>query len=502
MYGATAELGVIHILTRKPESIQGAVIATDTGVSGGENSRREVELLAGKETETWRWSLSAYHGRALRSTSTYTLPSGSYAMGQEDYVHPEYVNLSLGVGEFGLRYLRDYSAVDARAAGGVVRPAAWQIEQNQQALLLTYPFISSSLSVTPSLLYQEQSPRETTTHTGELNSKTSLRRTLAKVDLHWSLADAWSLSGGGEYLDIDYRGEVRPFPLRPLAYEHMNNSAYYGELLYQAGWGNLVLSGRLEHHDYAGDLWAERLAYTKLWERWNFKWISSRAERAPSLEDYSAGVSGLAVRDNETVRSHELELGWRGDSHQQITFNLFDITTYDTLILTNQGTTGTRGLELVYQHPLDWGEVSVAYAHYRVQGTSTEVALPRRFPEGELLDDSAHVAYAPNKLSASMSYRFSADVSLNPSVMWLSRRWVYSLPTVAPAIGTLQELESVTLFDLALDCRNLGIKGLDLNVAVHNLLNQGYDFYLPYRSGGSYLPDMGREWVLGLRYRF
>lgn len=502
MYGATAELGVIHIVTRKPENIDGGVITSDVGLADGENSRSQHELLAGKEFDTWRFSLSAYGGRALRSTSTFTLPSGSYDMEEDDYIHPEYLNLGLGVGDFTLRYLLDNSEVDARAASGLVRPAAWSVQQTQQALLLTYPLTSTSLSVIPSVLYQEQSPREIRTHTDELNSKTSLHRTLSKVDLVWAIADEWNLSGGGEYLDANYQGEVRPFPLRPLAYEHISNSAYYTEVLHKADWGNLVLGGRLDHHQYAGDLWAERLAYTKLWNSWNFKWISSRAERAPSLEDYSAGVMGLSVRDNETVRSHELELGWRGASHQQITLNLFDVTTYDTLILTNQGTTRTRGLELVYQHPVEWGEVSLAYSHYRAHDTTTDVSLPRRFPEDELMDEDAHVAYAPNKFSTSMSYHLTDNLSLNPSLVWLSQRWVYTQPTVAPAIGTLQEMPSVTLLDFAVDWQNIGIKGLDLNAAVHNMLDEDYEFYLPFRSSGSYLPDMGREWVLSLRYRF
>lgn len=502
MYGATAELGVIHIVTRTPEKINGAVIATDMGLADGEHSRSQVELLAGKESDTWRWSLSAYAGRALRSTSTFTSPSGSYDMGQDDYIHPEYLNLGLGVGEFNLRYLRDGSNLDARAAGGSVRPTAWNVQQTQQALLLTYPMKSSSLSVTPSVLYQEQSPRETRTDTGELNSKTSVQRSMSKVDVVWAIADEWSLSGGGEYLDANYRGEVRTFPLRPLAYEHISNAAYYTEVLHKAEWGNLILGGRLDHHQYAGDLWAERLAYTKLWNNWNFKWISSRAERAPSLEDYSAGVLGLSVRDNETVRSHELELGWRGTAHQQLTLNLFDVATYDTLILTNQGTTRTRGLELVYQRPFTWGQGSISCSHYRADNTTTDVSLPLRFPEGELMDDDAHVAYAPNKLSASMSYHLTDKLSLNPALVWLSRRWVYTQPTVAPAIGTLREVPSVTLLDFAVDWQNVGVKGLDLNAAVHNMLDEDYGFYPPFRTSGTYLPDMGREWVLSLRYRY
>lgn len=502
MYGATAELGVIHIVTRKPEAIDGVVIASDVGVADGKNSRLQSELLAGKALDTWQWSLSAYTGRALRSTADFSMSGASYDMSDDDYLYPEYVNLGLGIGDFNLRYLLDNSEVDARAAGGVVRPAAWKVQQTQQALLISYPLTSNSLSITPSFLYQEQSPRETRTNTGELNSKTSLHRTLSKVDLVWAAANAWNISMGGEYQDVHYQGEVRIFPLRPLAYEQINNSAYYAELLHKADWGNLVLGGRLNHHQYAGDLWADRLAYTKLWNNWNIKLISSRAERGPSVEDYSAGSMGLSMRSNEKMHSNEFELGWRGESYQQITLNLFDIATDNTLILTNQGTTHTKGLELVYQQPFDRGEASLAYSHYNADNTSTLVSLPRSFPNDDIIDDDTHIAYAPNKFSASMSYRITDDMSLNPSLSWLSRRWVYSQPIVAPNIGSLQELPSITLLNFAIDWRNVGMKGVDLNFTVHNILDDEYAFYLPFRSNGAYLPDMGREWVLSMRYRF
>lgn len=502
MYGTTAELGVIHIITRQPKRLEDTRITADVGMADGEHSRTQLELLAGNSFDNWHWSFSAYAGRALRSTATFSLPSGSYDMEQDDYLRPEYINLALGAGDFNLRYLRDSSAVDARATGTTIRPSAWHIQQTQEAVQISYPLSFSSLSITPSFLYQEQSPREIRTHTNELNSKTSLRRNLSKVDLVWDISDDWNLSGGGEYLDADYRGQVRAFPLRPLAYEHISNSAYYAEALYQSDWGNLLLGGRMDQHQYAGDLWAERLAYTKPWNDWHFKWISSRAERAPSLEDYSAGDMGLNIRDNEKVRSHELELGWRGKSRQQLTLNLFDIATQNTLILTNQGTTHTRGLELVYLHPLPRGEASISYSHYRAEDTSTDVALPRRFPDGELMDEDSHIGYAPHKISGHASYRLSDNISINPSLTWLSRRWVYLPPTVAPAIGTLQEAPSVTLVNIALDWRDAGVNGLDMNVSVHNLLNEQHRFYLPFRSTGSYLPDMGREWVLSLSYHF
>ena len=41
MYGATAELGVIHIVTRKPAEIDGAILTTQQGIASGEHSRDE-----------------------------------------------------------------------------------------------------------------------------------------------------------------------------------------------------------------------------------------------------------------------------------------------------------------------------------------------------------------------------------------------------------------------------------------------------------------------------
>jgi outer membrane receptor protein involved in Fe transport len=168
----------------------------------------------------------------------------------------------------------------------------------------------------------------------------------------------------------------------------------------------------------------------------------------------------------------------------------------------NQGTTRTKGLELVYQRSFNQAELSLAYSHYQADNTSTLAALPRRFPDDLVIDDTEHITYAPDKFSASMSYKFTDNISLNPSLLWLSRRWTYTQPLVSTGVGTLVELPSVTLVDLALDWRNAGVSGLDVNLTLHNALDEQHNFYQPFRSSASYLPDMGREWVLGVRYRF
>ena len=371
MYGGTAELGVINVITRSAAELDGVHIGAGVGFAeGGVRSREYGSLMAGKASGPVQLSAAIHSGRALRSNKTFNGPNGgSYDMSENDEIYPEYVNLGLTAGDFSMRYLRDSSHLDSRFASGTIQPANWEIGQTAQSMLMQYQFKANDrLTLLPSLLFQEQAPREISTHTGTTQSKTKVRRTQAKLGATWDAGEAWYLAGGLEYQDEHYQGIARPFPLRRLSFDQLTIGSAYGEVIHHGSWGDLTLNVRLDDHDQAGKLWSERVGYTKILNQWHIKLMASRAERAPSVEDYSASAS---ERKTEKVKTLEFETGYRFDADSQLTVNLFDIETRDTLILQNNQTVRTRGLETVYQVRNRGGR-----QHYPGHGTNHTVPIP------------------------------------------------------------------------------------------------------------------------------
>lgn len=499
MYGGTAELGVINIITRSAADLDGVHVGAGIGVAEGGRSREYGSLMAGKAGDAVQLSAAIHSGRELRSNRTFHGQNGtSYDMAESDDIRPEYINLGLTAGDFGLRYLRDSSSLDSRFASGTIQPTAWNIGQDAQSMLMQYRFkAGNGLTLSPSLLFQEQAPREITTHEGVTQSKTKVRRTQAKLGATWDACEPWHLAGGLEYLNEHYDGIVRPFPLRKLAFDQLNVGSVYGEALYRANWGDLTLNARLDDHERAGKLWSERIGYTKTLDRWHVKLMASKAERAPSVEDYSAGS---IERKTEKVDTLEFETGYRIDSDSQITLNLFDIETRDTLILQNFQTVHTQGLETVYQVRKDWGQANLSWSWYRPHHTDTLNVLPLD-AQGNPTDNS-HLAFPTHKLAASLSYRINKQISLTPTLTWLGSHWGYDIPQTSPAVGTLREFPSATLLDIVLYWKDAGARNLDLTFGVYNCLDKSTVFLPPFRTSTPPVPDMGREAVLSMQYKF
>ncbi|MBT9538401.1 TonB-dependent siderophore receptor [Thiobacillus sp.] len=503
MYGGSAELGVINIITRDANDLDGGEVAVGAGYAGNARSSEYVGLMAGQTIGGVALSASLHDGRAQRSDGIFYGQGGaSYDMSATDEIYPRYANLALSAGGFSMRYLRDASSLDSRFAVGTIQPAAWKIGQDAESLQLQYSAQPAEhVTLLSSLLYQEQTPRETTDHLGVLQSRTEVRRTQAKLGVVWDAQDDWDVAGGVEYLDEHYKGVVRTFPLGRLAYTQLGVASVYGEVSKRSEWGDFIVGARRDDHDYAGVVWSERLGYTRIMGPWHAKVMASHAERAPSVEDYSASTS--TQRKNETVRTLELEAGYRMDADTQLTLDLFDIETRDTLILLNRQSVRTRGLEATYQIRKSWGDASLSYSYYRAFHTTTAVVQPVDATAGNLVvDDEAHLAFANHKLVARCSYQFTDALSINPALVYSGPRWGYDVPQIAPGVGTLREFPSTTQLDVTLFWKNAGMQGLDLSLGVFNALDESAVFLLPFNSTTPPLPDLGREYVLNAYFAF
>jgi outer membrane receptor protein involved in Fe transport len=234
---------------------------------------------------------------------------------------------------------------------------------------------------------------------------------------------------------------------------------------------------------------------------WHAKLMASHAERAPSVEDYSANIS--SQRKNETVQTLELEAGYRVNADTQLTLDLFDIETRDTLILQNNQSVHTRGLEAMYQIRKPWGDAALSYSYYRAFHTTTTAVQPINTTAGNLLeDDQAHLAFANHKLVARGSYRLTDALSINPALVYYGPRWGYDVPQIAPGTGTLREFPATTQLDVTLFWKNAGMQGLDLSLGVFNALDENTAFLLPFKSNAPPVPDLGREYVLNAYFAF
>ena len=509
LYGGSAELGVINIITKSAAELDGVHVGAGIGYATGSKikSSDNASLMIGKRTEGQvKWTAMAHTGSALRSDRTYQDITGpSFNMANANAVHLNDLNLGLQSGDFSARYLHDEPRFNDRdSAGFGIRAADAQTTFNSDSLLLQYSHqANTNLTLMPNLLYQEQDPRKTVTADGVVSSETKVSRLQTKFPLNWDVSANWHLAGGLEYVEDRYQGVVRSAMTGILPFANTTINSQYGEAMWYSPWGNLTASARLDEHNHAGMLRAERLGYTKIIGDSHVKLTGSYATSAPSLEDYAAGLRRNVTVKPETSRTWEMETGYRISSDAQLTLNLFDITTYDTLILTNTQTVHTRGLETGYKIREGWGYADIAYSYYNAVGTDTKNVQVIDRVTNQVVDSSMNMAFPAHKLTAYLHYKLSTGLSLNPSLVYLGPRWGYVAPIANAATfdGTLKHFGATPLLNVALQWENAGAKGLDLTLGLYNALNKEVDFIQPFNAGHAPLPGMSREVLLQAKYK-
>ncbi len=505
MYGGTAEMGVINIITRSASELRGAEVAASVGVvASGARSREQIAVSAGVEQDQFSLSANAMRGRSLRSDQTFRgLAGASYEMADKDGVEPEYVNVGLAYGDVRLRLQRVDIDVKSRYVGSGIQSDVWNLQhKSETALLSTVWKPMQGTEVTPSVSWQKQSPRETSNPLGVVTSKTGVERTQAKIGVTWSSDDLWHFAGGIDVLDVKYEGTARSFPLRPLAFDRLNVTGLYTEVMRQTEWADFTWGVRRDVHQYAGDLWSQRLAMTRLMGDWHFKLLASAAERAPSVEDYSSSAGGLAVRKNEKVANAELEVGYRIDAGTQLTVNYFDIVTRDTLILRNFSDVHTRGIEASLQIRRDWGNADLSLSTYASGGTDTATVSVINPDTGSVIDSQALVGFSPWKLALSANYKVGAATYLSPTLAWYGPRWGFDVDNSSATVSRLRQYPSAALVNLVVQSEDVGVRGLTLSAGVYNLFAAHAVFAAPIANTTPPVPDMGRELVFRVRYRF
>jgi hypothetical protein len=104
-----------------------------------------------------------------------------------------------------------------------------------------------------------------------------------------------------------------------------------------------------------------------------------------------------------------------------------------------------------------------------------------------------------HKLAALASFRVHRNLSLNPSLVFLSRRYGYTAPVDS---GPPTEFDPICLANLNFSWRNFASKGLDLDVGVFDIFGQNLEFIQPYKGSHAPLPGPSREFRVRLGYHW
>ncbi len=518
IYGGYAELAVINIITKGAEDLNGAQVSSSYGVMGDALGQRNVSVSAGTRRKDLAVAVTGSVSQGNRSDRNFVDVYGdSYPMADASELNHVYLNASLQYKGFGSRFFLDRYHTTMRDAASNITP--WVIPIDFQSLFLDFWYdikVNDKLTVTPRFKFRRQEPWKSNTadvqrmvdeYPGVYDflqvDKTSDRIT-ANVTATYDPFKRLNIVAGTEFFREKATDRIGLFSnnLATLSY---NNAAFFGQGLIKTPVVDIAVGARFDRHSRSGSSFVPRFGVMRHFDRVHFKFLYSRAFRAPGIENLN--LNPLIRPEKTTVL--EFEVGYLVSKSILVTVNFYDIKIRNPIVYfydvedpvqpekyVNFPRTGTRGLEMEWRFKGNWGYVTANYSYYR--------ANDNRVPAyGVPGDDGVLLAFPAHKLTVNGHLKLTKRLSVNPSLVYLSKRYGVSGLNEAQDDAVISSFDPKALVNLYFQYKETGVKGLTLGFGVANLLNAKYSFLQPYSDGWhAPYPDRSREFYVKATYVF
>lgn len=509
IYGGAAKLGVINIITKTSDDLEGVALTASYGKMSDALGHKQITAMAGEKFGDVKISALGTIGKGHRSDQTYKdAYGGSLDMANANELYPEYFNVNLVYKDISARIISDRYHITDRDSFSKVRSYPAEKYYKTDTIELKYQTtFNDKLKMSSSLTYMKQSPSEIRNgNTGVLLQQTLIDTYMGKLNFTYNPIDKLQIVAGGEIYQDRFEGNL---PKRNLP--TLKNTTLFAESLYKSEYGNLTLGLRYDDPNVAKSDFAPRIGFTKTFDKYHIKLLYSKSFHSPTIENYNLTPD----IKSEKTDTYELELGYKINENMSLVTNLFDISSKDTIMFAsisadsgplrelylNADRIGTRGIETEFRWKDKKHYVTLNHSYYRATDSSIANFKIYNYQTNMVTNDKLFLGFPAHKVSLNGHYEFMPKVSINPSLVYYSARYGYS-SVDADGKLVLQKYSPSVLANVMVRYEDFLAKGLDIGVGVHNLFNEDYKFIQPYNDGHAPLPDQSREVMLKVWYRF
>lgn len=528
LYGGFAELAVVNIITSTARDLEGASVSATFGQMREGLGRETASINVGKAFGNGlAVSLTSALGKGHRSDQPYKETSGEYFPTIDYYgLSAYYLNLALEYKDLSVRLIGDRHDIESSlplTLKDAPDPIVTEFEtRTVDAKVRLRP--TGQLTILPRLTYSQIGSWRTD---GAYERKQAwyyvinTSRLLANLATSFDPTPSLNLVLGGEFFqdrgnipeDKD-RGGVNfgmDGDTEILSVSYTNVSAY-AQALVRTPLANLTVGARLDKHSAFPLEFLPRVGITKAIDRLHLKLLAGRAYRALTIDNLRFNKTGTTLKPEKT-RSLEAEVGYHISDSMNVVMNAFDILIDDVIVwdvvaygYQQYGSTGTRGLEAEFRMREPWGYVTLGYMYARAKQDNDRPAL-----QYAARDDSGSPVSAVNfgfpahKATLNASIKILSGLTVNPSVVYLSRRYALALPgSPDPMSGLVapvpREYDPTLLLNVHLLYRDAGVRGLNVGIGVYDLLDANFQYLPGYNSNEGPLPGPSREVVAKISY--
>jgi outer membrane cobalamin receptor len=503
IYGGSAEYGVINIITKAAETLDGVAVYGTGGFHEGAVGRTNAGVMLASRSTDLAWDLSFFKGKGVVSDAdAYQDLEGSDPQDLSKTTSSDPMNINVG-----LRY-----------KGFSLRAMYDEFETSDPFLFISYKNfytdlryswkISPKITVIPQVKYYNQVPWTWgSIEDDEKYFNIRATRLLSQLEAVYDISRKVNVNFGALYFTDEGTDLLTGDSFRGEKTLQLNNFAFFAQALLKHRLVNATLGFRYEKNNRYGAAFVPRMALTKKIENFHFKVLYSQAFRAPSLQNINLARTGSVSPEKSNV--FEFELGYQFTPEMLLAVNAFSLTTRDILTYGSEGTvgddftewyenatkTGTRGVELIYSIRRKSWYANISYSFSRaIEGDETVATytVPQTATQ--------YAGMLADKIAINSAIYLTPKFSFNPSFIYGGRRYAYTaVDDNDEAVATT--LDPYLLTNVFLNANDLLIEGLTAGVGVFDLLNEQPSIPQAYNGGYAPIPGRSREFVVKLSYQ-
>jgi len=512
LYGGSAELAVINVVTRGGKELSGGFLSGR--YAQGETGFHDWSLgasLGGKhESKSLEWSVHVVGGQGRRTRRDVADFSGSSATLADDPLDPFFVTAAASYKGLKARLLYDDQTIGATMGFGVLEAPGSKLRFRTALADVTSEWkLSDTVTLRPRLNARLHLPWQNLDQDSDLFYDKSALRVLAGLGAQWNAASSLTLSGGLEgYVDHAWLNDTRLLGSQT-QFGDQNQISYGNLALWAQGqWNtsivNVTAGGRLEWHSKVGFNVAPRLALTHQFEKVNVKLLYGGAFRSPSIENLNLGTGLKAERTHVAEAEVGVELGDVGFVSVNgfytllvapIAYSYDPVTSEESY--RNAGALSTAGAEALLKLRGSRGHLNLSYS-LAVPVAAQDVDTYLR-PDGR--STPTLLGMPTHKFTLSGKLVMDKHLSLGGSAVFLGDRYAFtSASDLLDGVGRIGWVSESVLITAWFGVDQIGNTGLSAQLGVGNLLDANLVFAQPYDGGLPPMPGRGREYFLRLSY--
>ena len=499
IYGGSAEYGVINIITKAAESLNGVAVYGTGGFHSDAVGRTNGGIMAANKGELFSWDISLFKGNGIVSDGSYQdLYQTDAVQDLSKVTRADPTNISVGLKYKDLAFRGMYDQFETSDPNVFISNKSFYSDVRYDWKL------NDKITITPQVKYYNQVPwtyGERTSGSKDFNVRAT--RLLTQLDVLYAISRKLNITAGGLYfndkatdlLTGDLFGGNKSLTL--------DNFAIFAEGMLKHRLFNATLGFRYEKNNRYGAAFVPRIALTKKIENFHFKVLYSQAFRAPSIQNINIALNGKIKPEKSNV--FEVELGYQFTPEMLLAVNAFSITTTNVLIYGSEGEgdtfieyyenykkSGSHGLEVVYSIRKKRWYANLTYSFSRAITDNTVTTY-------EVPGERQYIGFPKNKITLNTNFYITPKLSVDPSFIYSSQRFAYA-SIDDEGNPSLSRLSPFVLMNAFVNYSDI-VPGLTAGIGVYDITNERPSIPEAYNGGFAPIPGRSREWIIKIAYQ-